>query len=34
MGLDMKDKKKACGEIARQYQKAGKKGHVNQKHTK
>jgi hypothetical protein len=24
MGLDMKDKKKVCGEIARLYQKAGK----------
>jgi hypothetical protein len=26
MGLDMNDKKKVCGEIARRYQKAGKKG--------
>jgi hypothetical protein len=26
MGLDMKDKKKVCGEIARRYQKADKKG--------
>jgi hypothetical protein len=26
MGLDMKDKKKDCAEIARRYQKAGKKG--------
>ena len=26
MGLAMKDKKKVCGEIARRYQKADKKG--------
>ncbi|MDR1411355.1 MAG: transposase, partial [Spirochaetaceae bacterium] len=26
MGLDMKDKKKVCGEISRRYQKADKKG--------
>jgi hypothetical protein len=26
MGLDMKDKQKVCGEIARRYQKADKKG--------
>ncbi|MDR0683897.1 MAG: hypothetical protein LBF83_02045 [Spirochaetaceae bacterium] len=26
MGLDMKDKKKVCGEIAPRYQKASKKG--------
>jgi hypothetical protein len=26
MGLDMKDKKKICGEIAPRYRKAGKKG--------
>jgi hypothetical protein len=25
MGLDMKDKKKICGQIARRYQKSGKK---------
>jgi hypothetical protein len=26
MGLDMKNKKKVCGEIARRYQQADKKG--------
>jgi hypothetical protein len=26
MGLDMKDKKKICGEIARRYRQADKKG--------